>query len=349
MVKMTLCGLTSNEIFGLISHESYTVNHAVAISNAIYKKGISDISKFPKIPKRLKEELELITITGISGPVYSELSSDKTVKYMFRTESGKKFETVYIPDGKRNTVCVSTQSGCRMGCPFCVTGRYGFHGNLSTGEIVNQVISIPDASKVTHVVFMGMGEPMDNLDNVLEACKILTAEWGLAISPHNITVSTVGITPGIEKFLGSSECNLTLSLYSPFSDERELVVPVEKKYHVNEIVRIMKNYPVKKKRRMTIAYVMIKNLNDTDLHLEGIKTLLAGSKIRVNLLTYHMMPDDTHTSSSAERMQFFKHNLVISGISASIRKSRGVDISAACGLLASGLNRRGNYKNVSSY
>jgi 23S rRNA (adenine2503-C2)-methyltransferase len=229
-----------------------------------------------------------------------------------------------------------------MGCPFCVTGRYGFHGNLSAGEIVNQVISIPYASKVTHVVFMGMGEPMDNLENVLKACIILTAEWGLAISPRNITVSTVGITPGIEKFLGNSECNLTLSLHSPFSDERKLVVPVEKRYPVHEIVQIMKNYPVKKKRRMTIAYVMIKNLNDTDIHLEGIKTLLAGSKIRVNLLQYHKMPDDQHISSSPERMQFFKHSLVISGISASIRKSRGVDISAACGLLASGLKSMGN-------
>jgi 23S rRNA (adenine2503-C2)-methyltransferase len=342
MVKMNLCGLTSNEIFGLIGQTGFSIDHAVAISNAIYKKRISDISKFPKIPKRLNEELELIANAGVTMPVDSELSSDKTVKYLFRTDSGEKFETVYIPDGKRNTVCVSTQSGCRMGCPFCVTGRYGFHGNLSAGEIVNQVISIPYASKVTHVVFMGMGEPMDNLENVLKACIILTAEWGLAISPRNITVSTVGITPGIEKFLGNSECNLTLSLHSPFSDERKLVVPVEKRYPVHEIVQIMKNYPVKKKRRMTIAYVMIKNLNDTDIHLEGIKTLLAGSKIRVNLLQYHKMPDDQHISSSPERMQFFKHSLVISGISASIRKSRGVDISAACGLLASGLKSMGN-------
>ena len=245
-----------------------------------------------------------------------------------------------MPDKKRNTVCVSTQSGCRMGCPFCVTGRYGFHGNLSAGEIVNQVISIPEASKITHVVFMGMGEPMDNLENVLKACRILTAEWGLAISQRNITVSTVGITPGIKIFLESSECNLTLSLYSPFPDERKLVVPAETRYPVSEIINIMKNYPVKKKRRLSVAYVMIKELNDTDHHLEGLKALLKGSDIRVNLLPYHLVPGDNNTSSSAERIQFFKHNLVISGISASIRKSRGIDISAACGLLATGLTCR---------
>jgi 23S rRNA (adenine2503-C2)-methyltransferase len=208
-----------------------------------------------------------------------------------------------------------------MGCPFCATGRYGFHGNLSTGEIVNQVLSIADSIKITHVVFMGMGEPLDNLENVLKACEILTSEWGMALSPRNITISTVGITPGILKFLECSDCNLTVSLYSPFTEERKLVVPVENKYPVNEIIGIMKNYPIKKKRRLSLAYVMLRGLNDTDFHLEGLKTLLKNSSIRVNLLPYHKLTDDSNTS----------------GVSASIRKSRGTDISAACGLLASAL------------
>ena len=339
MVKVNLCGLTANEIFDLFGHSGFTINHAVAISNAVYKKGVTDISKISKIPKKLKDDLHAIANTGIFIPVASELSEDKTIKYLYRTESGKEFETVYIPEDKRNTVCVSTQSGCRMGCKFCATGRYGFHGNLSAGEIVNQVISIPHASKVTHVVFMGMGEPMDNLEHVLKACRILTSEWGSAISSRNITVSTVGITPAIVEFLANSECNLTLSIHSPFHDERIRVVPAESIYPVREIIKICKNYPLKKKRRLTIAYVMIKGLNDTDLHLAELKTLLKGTRIRINLLPYHILPDDQNTPSAAERMQFFKHELVISGISASIRKSRGIDISAACGLLASDLNR----------
>jgi 23S rRNA (adenine2503-C2)-methyltransferase len=285
----------------------------------------------------LREKLIANTYSGVFTPITSEVSIDKTVKYLFRTETGKEFETVYIPANKRNTVCVSTQSGCRMGCRFCVTGRYGFRGNLSTGEIVNQIISIPVAGKVTHIVFMGMGEPMDNLENVLKACRIITAEWGLAISPRNVTVSTVGITPGIEEFLKSSECNLTLSLHSPFSEERERAVSIEKKYPAHKIIEIMNNYPVKKKRRLSLAYVMIKDLNDTDKHLEGLKALLKDSVVRVNLLPYHRVNDDPNTSSSNEKMQFFKHNLVVSGISASVRKSRGIDISAACGLLATGL------------
>ncbi|MCX6321734.1 MAG: 23S rRNA (adenine(2503)-C(2))-methyltransferase RlmN [Bacteroidia bacterium] len=337
MVKKSLCGLSAEEIFSLIGPSGFTLSHAVSISNSIYKKSTGEISQITKIPKKLKEELASDTYIGIFIPVASEVSIDKTVKYLFRTETGKEFETVYIPDNKRNTICVSTQSGCRMGCQFCVTARYGFRGNLSAGEIINQIISIPDAEKVTHVVFMGMGEPLDNLENVLKACEIITAGWGLAISPRNVTVSTVGITPGIEKFLQSSDCNLTLSLHSPFIEDRKRVVPIEKQYPVLKILEIMKNFPVKKKRRLSLAYVMIKDLNDTDSHIERLKILLNGSKIRVNLLPYHSVRNDPNTSSSVERMQYFKHNLIVSGISASIRKSRGIDISAACGLLGTGL------------
>lgn len=334
MVKKSLCGLTSDEISDLISDAGFTAAQAVSISNGIYKKSTSDISNFANIPTRLKEELISVAVSGINYPIASEISIDKSVKYLFRTESGKEFETVYIPDGKRNTVCVSTQSGCRMGCSFCATARYGFRGNLSAGEIVNQIIAIPQTDKVTHIVFMGMGEPMDNLENVLKACRIITAEWGLAISSRNVTVSTVGILNGVEQFLQRSECNLTLSLYSPFSEERKKFIPAENQYPVIKVIDMMKYFPVKKKRRLSLAYVMVKGLNDTDSHLAGLKSVLKGSLIRVNLLPYHAVGNEHNCSSSSERMQFFKHNLIISGISASIRKSRGTDISAACGLLA---------------
>jgi 23S rRNA (adenine2503-C2)-methyltransferase len=334
MVKKSLCGLTSDEISDFIGSERYNSAHAASISNSIYKKRISDIAQIAKIPRLLKEELMNIAVSGIYLPLASEVSTDKTVKYLFRTETGKEFETVYIPDNKRNTVCVSTQSGCRMGCSFCETARYGFRGDLTAGEIVNQVLSIPDADKVTHVVFMGMGEPMDNLENVVKACRIITAEWGLAISSRNVTVSTVGILPGVEQFLQRSDCNLTLSLYSPFTEERKRNIPVEYQYPVHAIIDMMKKFEVKKKRRLSIAYVMVRDLNDSDNHLEGIKSLLKGSVIRVNLIPYHPGLNDQKTASSDKRMQFFKHNLIVSGISASIRKSRGKDISAACGLLA---------------
>ena len=337
MVKMSLCGLTADEILDLIRPSGFTAAQAVSISNGIYKKSISDICLIPKIPSQLKQELCNKAISGIFLALASKVSVDKSVKYLFSNETGKVYETVYIPDNKRNTVCVSTQSGCRMGCSICVTAMYGFSGNLTAGEIVNQIIAIPQARKITHVVFMGMGEPMDNLENVLKACSIITAEWGLSISSRNVTVSTVGIMPGVEQFLQKSDCNLTLSLYSPFTEERKRMVPVENQYPVQKTIDIMKDFQVRKKRRLSLAYVMIKDLNDTDRHLEELKCILKGSSIRVNLLPYHPALNDKNCSSSAERMQFFKHNLIISGISASIRKSRGTDISAACGLLAAGL------------
>jgi 23S rRNA (adenine2503-C2)-methyltransferase len=334
MNKKSICGLNSDEIFAGISPSGFTVSNALSIANAIYKKRKRNISQIEKIPRELKNKLDSEYCTGIFDPVFESVSNDGTVKYLFKTESGLAFETVYIPDTKRGTVCVSTQSGCRMGCPFCATAAYGFRGNLSAGEIVNQIISIPFAHNITHIVFMGMGEPMDNLDNVLKACEIITAEWGLSISPRNITVSTVGILQGIKKYLNGSECNLTLSLFSPFPEERQSTIPAEKNNPANDIILLMKNYPVRKQRRLSIAYVMINELNDSDRHLEGLKLLLKGSKIRINLLNFHPVENNQNIQSTAERMQFFKHNLVISGISASIRRSRGVDISAACGLLA---------------
>ncbi len=337
MTKKNINGLSPVEIFDNISSAGFKLQHAVSISNAIYKKRTSDIGLFGNVPKKLKDILKENFIGGIFPPVASELSADGTIKYLFRTADGKLFESVYIPDNKRNTVCVSTQSGCRMGCSFCVTASYGFHGNLSAGEIVNQVISIPEADKINHVVLMGMGEPMDNLDNVLKACEILTSNWGLALSPRNVTVSTVGIIPEIEKFLHNTECNLALSLLSPFPEERAELVPAEKKYPVKDILDILKDYKVRKKRRLSLAYVMIKDLNDTERHLSQLKSLIGGTGIRVNLLPYHQTGKDIKTSSPAGRMLYFKHNLVISGISASIRRSRGLDISAACGLLAAEL------------
>jgi len=336
MIKEILLGKTEDDIFHLINPYGFNKSHAIVIARNLYKKGISEISQFQGLRNELRNILSSIMSVGTFSPVKSEVSEDYTIKYLFRNDEGKQFETVYIPDNKRYTVCVSTQSGCRMGCPFCVTGKYGYHGDLSAGDIVNQIVSIPDSGRITHVVFMGMGEPMDNIENVLKACRIITSGWGLAISSRNVTVSTVGITPGIRSFLDQSNCNLAISLFSPFADERIRVIPAEQKYPVHEIIDLLKNFTVRKKRRFSVAYIMIKDVNDTDSHLKGLINLLRRSGIRVNLLPYHQVKNDMNVSSSDERMHYFKHNLVISGISASIRKSRGADISAACGLLAGG-------------
>jgi len=334
--KEALCGLTPADILKAADIPGMTMPAAISVANNIYKKRLRDISEFPKLSGKLKNQIDNLFICGIYDPESSVVSSDGTIKYLFRNYAGLVFETVYMSDGKRNTVCISSQSGCRMGCPFCATGRLGFMGNLSAGDMINQVIGLPEAGKVNHIVFMGMGEPMDNIENVLKACTILTAQWGLALSPRDITVSTVGILPGIERFLAESDCNLAFSLFSPFPDERIKVVPAESLYQASVIIDLMKKYPVKKKRRMSVAYVMMKDINDTERYLQGLKDLLLGSTIRINLIPYHPVPGDEALSSLPGTMMHFKHELVISGISASVRRSRGADISAACGLLASG-------------
>lgn len=332
--------MTPDDLSEALSQFGFNRTQIEKVLLGIYRKGVSRISQIENIPKALKEILLAGYVTGVYPPVVSQKSSDNSVKYLFRNDEGLEFETVYLPDNKRKTICVSTQSGCRMGCPFCLTGRYGFKGNLSAGDIINQVISHPEIREISHVVFMGMGEPMDNLESVLQACKILISDWGLAIGSRNITVSTVGILPGIKEFLEKSDCNFTLSLHSPFPDERRSVIPAESRYPAHEIIDEMKSYPMVKKRRFSVAYVMINGVNDSDRHLEALKDLLRDTPIRVNLLSYHAVPNDTNRSSTQERMLYFKHNLVTSGISASIRKSRGEDISAACGLLASGLGKK---------
>lgn len=335
-MKIPLCGITYEELLDLLSKKGFNAGQATKVLTAIYRKRITDFSQISGVSKTLKEYLSDNFCSGVYLPLKWEKSTDNSVKFLFRNENGLEYETVYLPDNKRKTVCISTQSGCRMGCPFCLTGRYGFKGNLSAGDMINQVISIPGAREITHVVFMGMGEPMDNTEEVLKACKIMTADWGLSISCRNITVSTVGILPGIKAFLENSNCNLTLSLHSPFPEERKLVVPAEKIYPANQIIDVMKAFPIIRKRRFSVAYVMIEDINDTERHLTGLKELLADTRIRVNLLPYHSVPGDANISSRCERMEYFKHSLIMEGISASIRKSRGEDISAACGMLASG-------------
>jgi 23S rRNA (adenine2503-C2)-methyltransferase len=337
MSNLKLCGMTPEEILGAASRPDVTIRHAISAANSVYKRKILRIREFPDIPRAFREVLLKSTTPGLFPPLTSEMSSDNAIKYLFRNDSGQQYETVFLPDGKRNTVCVSTQSGCRMGCSFCATGRYGYHGDLTVNDILNQVLSIPVSGKVTHVVFMGMGEPMDNLRNVLKACRIITAEWGLALGKRNVTVSTVGILPAVDTFLNESGCNLALSLYSPFTEERVKFIPAERRFPAVEIVQLMKSHATGSRRRMTIAYVMISGVNDSDRHLEELKKLTINSDLRVNILPYHPLPGDVLRPSDQSRVVFFRDTLLNTGISASIRRSRGEDISAACGLLASGL------------
>jgi 23S rRNA (adenine2503-C2)-methyltransferase len=336
--KISLAGLGPEETEDLLSRYGIDPRYASRLLYWIYRKRISTFSQINDIPRKVISILLNNFYTSITGAVSSAVSSDSSIKYLFINKKGFEYETVYIPDRKRHTVCVSVQSGCRMGCSFCATGKKGLKGNLKAAEIISQILSIPH--EVTHVVMMGMGEPGDNADEVIRACKILTAEWGLAIGRNKVTVSTVGVTPFVLRFLEETECNITLSLHSPFPDERTKVIAAERRWPFTETLDLLRKHDMSRGRRFTIAYVMIKGKNDTERHLEELKRLLSGTEIRVNLLPYHSVTDDDLSSSDEETMMRFKHELVMSGTGASVRRSRGNDIAAACGMLAACRNDR---------
>ena len=253
---------------------------------------------------------------------------------ILNSQLNKYVEAVFIPDGDRGTLCVSCQMGCKMGCRFCVTGQQGFHGNLSAAEILNQIFSIPEFYRLTNIVYMGMGEPMDNLDNVLRSTEVLTASWGLGWSPHRITVSSVGIVPGLRRFLDVSQCHVAVSLHNPFAAERLDIMPMQRVYPITDVVALLRQYDWSGQRRISFEYTMFSGLNDDLRHAAELVRLLKGLYCRVNLIRFHASPDTPFKTSSAQAMERFKEYLNSHGITCTIRASRGEDIMAACGLLA---------------
>jgi 23S rRNA (adenine2503-C2)-methyltransferase len=261
-------------------------------------------------------------------------SVDGTKKYLFPTAKGKFIETAMIPDDDRKTVCVSSQVGCKMGCLFCMTGKQGFQGQLTAGEIVNQIRNIPEWHEITNIVYMGMGEPFDNLEEVLKSLEILTSEWGFAMSPRRITVSTIGIVPGMVTFLNQSEAHLAVSMHTPFDDEREKLMPVQIAYPLAEVIREIKSWDFGRQRRVSFEYIVFKGLNDSPRHVRELAQILNGIKCRINLIRFHPIPGTPLEGTDEATLQKFKEQLNDKGILTTIRASRGQDIYAACGLLS---------------
>ena len=261
-------------------------------------------------------------------------SVDGTIKYLYRTISGDFIETVYIPDKDRATLCVSSQVGCKMNCKFCMTGKQGFSGNLSVTDILNQIYALPERDTLTNVVFMGQGEPFDNLDNVLKATEILTSDYALAWSPKRITVSTVGLRKGLERFLNESECHLAVSLHNPFHEQRADLMPAEKSFPLQEIVQLLKRYDFTHQRRLSFEYIMFDGVNDTKAHADALLKLLKGLECRINLIRFHPIPNIDLSGTPDEKVLEFRDYLTRHGLFSTIRASRGQDIFAACGLLS---------------
>ena len=309
------------------------------IAKWLYSRFVSDIDSMTDLAKVAREILKEHCELGLSAPLKESVSQDGTKKYLFRTSEGEYIESALIPDGERMTLCVSSQAGCKMGCKFCATGRMGFRHHLTATEIINQILSIPERDKLTNLVFMGMGEPLDNIDNLLLTLDILTAEWGMAWSPTRITVSTAGVARTLPRLLDESKVHIAVSLHNPFPEERREIMPIENSYSIREVCDILRRYDFTHQRRVSFEYIVLEGMNSSMRHIKELSRLLDGIKCRINLIRFHKIPDSPFYSPGLEKIIEFRDTLTKRGIQTTLRASRGEDIEAACGLLSTAEKR----------
>ena len=331
--KETLLGKTPAEMQEVVEKLGLPKFTGKQLVDWIYNKRCASFDEMTNLSKSARALLEEHYQVGLHGPLKVQVSTDGTKKYLF--PAGQHFvEVAFIPDKERATLCVSTQVGCQMDCLFCATGKQGFQKNLSVAEIINQVLALPEFDTLTNIVFMGMGEPLNNYDNLMRTLDILTQDWALAWSPTRITVSTCGIIPNLKRFLEESKCNLAISMHSPFHDERLKLMPIEKTYPIKEVIHTVKQHDWRGQRRLSFEYIVFKDLNHSKEHVKEMARLLGGMRCRVNLIRYHAVPDIPLKSPDGIGITLFRDALNDKGIIATIRASRGQDIDAACGLLS---------------
>ena len=316
---------------------------AKQIARWLYDKHATTIEAMSDLSARHRALLAETYEVGLTAPEKVSISADGTKKYLYRTSQNHFIESAYIPDGDRATLCISSQAGCRMGCRFCATGRQGLQHSLSTNEILNQIGSLPERERLTNVVFMGMGEPLDNLDNLLPALEVLTSAWGFGWSPTRITVSTAGVASRLERFLEATQVHLAVSLHNPFPHERAEIMPVEKAWPIREVVEILRRYDFTHQRRVSFEYIVMSGLNDSPRHIRELCRLLDGIKCRINLIRFHKIPGSPYFSPDDRAMIAFRDALTAKGIHTTIRTSRGEDIQAACGLLSTAQNETAQF------
>ncbi len=332
--KNTLLGKTLPELKLIVEELGLPGFVATQLAYWLYKTNIQSFDEMTNISKKLRQQLADHYDLGIVQFVKVQQSADGTKKYLFPVSSHKFIETAFIPDARRNTLCVSSQVGCKMGCLFCATGKQGFQAQLSSGQILNQLRSIPEREMISNIVFMGMGEPFDNVEAVLNATEILTADYGFGLSVRKVTVSTIGIIPAMELFLRQSKCNLAVSMHSPFDDERRRIMPIQHVYPIKDVIEAINKSDPGKYRRISIEYIVFGGMNDTPKHVKELARLLNKTRCRINLIRFHPVPNAPLPPTDEVRMAEFQRALNEKGIVTTIRASRGLDIDAACGLLS---------------
>jgi len=343
-----LMGLTTAELKTVAGDLGMPPFTGRQIASWLYDKHVVSIDEMTNLSLQNRERLKAHYVVGAMPPIDQQRSADGTVKYLFPVRCSadsqstgnspaaptRFVETVFIPDGERATLCVSSQVGCKMNCLFCQTGKQGFEGNLTAADILNQIYALPERDLLTNVVFMGQGEPMDNLDAVLRATQILTAPDGYAWSPKRITVSSVGIKDKLKRYLDQSECHVAISMHSPLHDQRQQLMPAERAMTIDDVVTLLRQYDFTHQRRCSFEYICFGGLNDSIAHAHAIINLVKGLECRVNLIRFHAIPDVDLPASDERRMEQLRDYLTQHGVFTTIRASRGQDIFAACGLLS---------------
>lgn len=332
-MKEKLLGMTPQELRAAAQACGLKAFVGNQIADWLYSKRVSSWEEMVNISKASRAALAESYDLGTAEPLSFAESSDGTKKYLFAVGDGA-VEAVVIPEEDRKTLCVSSQSGCKMGCKFCMTGRQGFHGNLDVAQILNQFLSVDEGPGLTNAVFMGMGEPLDNTEAVSKAIAVLTAPWGFGWSPKRITLSTIGVIPALKDFLDNSKCHLAVSLHNPIPEEREEMMPAQKAWNIDNVMTLLRKYDFSGQRRVSFEYTMFAGWNDDKRHADALVRLLRGLECRVNLIRFHKIPDFPYETSSDAVMEAFRDRLNNNGILCTIRSSRGEDISAACGMLA---------------
>lgn len=340
-----LLGLSLDELRSLAAEYGLPAFVGKQLADWLYKKHATSIDEMTNLSKAARERIGRDYCVGRSEAAECQRSVDGTAKYLYRTHDGHYVETVYIPaeDG-RATICVSCQVGCKMGCAFCMTGRQGFAASLTACDILNQICSLPERDRLTNIVFMGQGEPMDNLDNVMRSLAALTEEWGWAWSPKRITVSSVGLAKGLVRFLDESRCHLAISLHHPLPAERARLMPAERAFSIRDLVSLLRGYDFcrrqpqqgdgSKQRRLSFEYIVFDGINDSRRHADALIDLLRDLDCRINLIRFHDIPDTPLHGVDDRRMMELRDYLTAHGLFTTIRASRGQDIFAACGLLS---------------
>ena len=326
--------MTLAELQSLVKQLDMPAFSAKQIASWLYDKKVKSIDEMTNLSLKHRDLLKELYEVGAYAPVEAMRSVDGTIKYLYQVGETHFVESVYIPDDDRATLCVSSQVGCKMNCEFCMTGKQGFSANLTAAQILNQIHSLPERDKLTSVVMMGMGEPLDNLDEVLKALEVMTASYGYAWSPKRVTLSTVGLRKGLKRFIEECDCHLAVSLHSPLPLQRRELMPAEKAFSITEIVDVLRQYDFSKQRRLSFEYIVFKGVNDSLSYAKELLKLLRGLDCRVNLIRFHAIPNVDLEGVDMDTMVRFRDYLTSHGLFTTIRASRGEDIFAACGMLS---------------